>query len=449
MRLTFEDLKEIAKIFVKELEPEKLSKVHFFGPCIRKFITESNWDPNYDVVYISFSPYVFDFSKIGLKYDICNNYTGTTLGARVKVNGKNIIIKKEVFYGMSRNEMLFFPNEITYPEKTFIGNNIAIPLTFFLENDFDENYFIKLKAHLENEKTTFSMFETADLLKEEFIENIFNLLIDGYFIKKISNPRSMGKDFHLIFKKTNNRECLRNTIISALDSRHFVNVCDIFIKIPLKKSNLTSHETLEDQLYYSWELFTNSLKKLDELYSDRDRVILRTLLYVIHGQDEYSIEDFLGWSLGLKKEYKNLIKNLRYTIFHIYGELVKYKLEKSNINIVARRVFRVLYRKDLFDYYEEYIEPMLHVYYEIPLNILKDIRSIVNTLRIEDIKLPINGEEIANYIEKYQIVIESDDSKDNKNWAIGAVSLYLLDIFDRDPEITKEELLNYIKDIKI
>ena len=38
---------------------------------------------------------------------------------------KEIIIKKEVFYGMSRNAMLYFPNEITYPANTFIGNNMS------------------------------------------------------------------------------------------------------------------------------------------------------------------------------------------------------------------------------------------------------------------------------------------------------------------------------------
>ena len=274
---------------------------------------------------------------------------------------------------------------------------------------------------------------------DAYRESAINLLIDGYFVNKFKHPETAHKEFYLSVNRINNREILRHMTISALDSRHFVNACNVFLQIPM-----TDCDNLEDYQYRNWKKFTDYLKELDELYPDRDRVIIRTLLYLVHGKEEYSVDEFLGWSLGLKKEYRTILKNLRFALFNIYGEWEKYRFGKNDFNIVARRVFRVLYRKDLFDYYEEYIEPILHVYYSISLDALKAVRSIVNTLTIEDVKLPVNGGDINEYIKKHPNEISED-----KNWVIGVISNCLLDLFDKNPELTKKELIDQIKYIKL
>ena len=230
-------------------------------------------------------------------------------------------------------------------------------------------------------------------------------------------------------------DTIRNLRICALNSRYYSKICDIILTIPIPPD-------LIDTPYKNWKYFTESIKRLDELYSDRDRVILRLLLYIVHGGDSYHVDEFLSWAVGLKKEYKNLLKNLRFAIYKFRNEWDK---KKTPISAISRKIYRVLYRKNLLDYFEEYIEPIMHICYGLELKDLKEINNNIEKLTIDQVKLPVTGEDIQKYIKHHPY--NFNNAKDN--YIIGNINKYLLDLYDENPKMTREDLLDEMKNIKL
>jgi hypothetical protein len=247
---------------------------------------------------------------------------------------------------------------------------------------------------------------------------ILDLILDGYFndLKKLkptvvaSNLRQMGYQEDASY--------LSNKLISILDRVDFVDYSDILFKHHYIDSEIVKN-TMKDVL-----------KSFDRNYRYSERIIPRILiLFFFLKFDESGADDFITYELKLKLKFKNKIKKLT----TILKKVEKYYNRGEILDTIFRMVKRMFNQyKDILEDsdIEEYLIPVIYsMYYSFEIEYTTDsfLEKYQNIMYKE---MPINGKDIIN---KYP---------NSDKYRIRGIKEEFNIIFDRDPNLTKVELLN-------
>ena len=172
------------------------------------------------------------------------------------------------------------------------------------------------------------------------------------------------------------------------------------------------------------------LKSFDRNYRYSERIIPRILiLFFFLKFNESEADDFITYELKLKLKIKNKIKKLT----TILKTVEKYYNRGEILDTIFRMVKRMFNQnKDILEDsdIEEYLIPVIYsMYYSFEIEYTTDsfLEKYQNIMYKE---MPINGKDI---ISKYP---------DSDKYRIKGIKEEFNIIFDRDPNLTKEELLN-------
>lgn len=171
--MTLEILKEILlELINRKLVSPRNTKI--FGKCIRKAITESTWDYDYDVIHLSG---LVDSNKLP---KIRNKYSNIIVGYQIRVGNKFYIIDCNSYYGNYHNQ-----------------NNICMTVFDLLNK------------------------ETIELLDNSLDHNINE---EDFLELTIDSVINRGRNLFPYIPKTGTIDRLSNVYFSCLNHRNYSNV---------------------------------------------------------------------------------------------------------------------------------------------------------------------------------------------------------------------------------
>lgn len=396
MIMTIEFLKEVVKFLEKEEIPFDKERSSFYGPCVRKAFTESAWDSDYDIINVGVTD-----EKLKEKFPkVYNKYNGYFLGYRVLIDEHPVIIRN-----LAKSHSI----------DGMIGNDVSILMSDLLE---DKLTFPKKNRSKEEIIHEYSSLDYWPQNGYNSRAEILELILDGYFndLKKLKSNvisadlRQMGYQEDASY--------LSNKLISILDRADFIDYYDILFK----------HHNIDSEVVRN--TMKDVLKSFDRNYRYSERIIPRILiLFFFLKFDESGADDFITYELKLKLKFKNKIKKLT----TILKNVEKYYNRGEILDTIFRMVKRMFNQnKDILEDsdIEEYLIPVIYsMYYSFEIEHTTDsfLEKYQNIIYKE---MPINGKDIIN---KYP---------NSDKYRIRGIKEEFNIIFDRDPNLTKVELLN-------
>lgn len=396
MIMTIEFLKEVVKFLEKEEVPFNKERSSIYGPCVRKAFTESAWDSDYDIINVDVTD-----EKLKEKFPkVYNKYNGYFLGYRVLIDEHPVIIRNQAK---------------SHSIDGMIGNDVSILMSDLLE---DKLTFLKKNRSKEEIIREYNSLDYWPQNSYNSRAEILDLILDGYFnnLKKLKST-VVAADL----RQTGYQEdvsYLSNKLISILDRVDFIDYSDILFKYHNIDSEVVK-STMKDVL-----------KSFDRNYRYSERIIPRILiLFFFLKFNESEADDFITYELKLKLKFKNKIKKLT----TILKTVEKYYNRGEILDTIFRMVKRMFNQnKDILEDsdIEEYLIPVIYsMYYSFEIEYTTDsfLEKYQNIMYRE---IPINGKDI---ISKYS---------DSDKYRIRGIKEEFNIIFDRDPNLTREELLN-------
>lgn len=400
MKITLEILQDIAKFLIENNlisdNYRDRKEAYFYGSCVRKMITEHPWNCERNIIQIAgLAP-----EKVN---KICPRayckYTGLELGNWITIGNEKYIIRQRYNYGSNKNKIF-----------GFIGNDIWIKI----DDDFFQgtiNYSKPVDDILIEEKTC--KYSPEYLNQDDF----FDLYCDGYFYEE--NSENLKNKFINTFQGFQNHgfniEISRLRLFSLLDKINYfeypAGIKDIFSELRNNKE------------------FIETNKFFDNNYIFSERIVPRIMIqyyYLIKNGTPNADYSFLRTTLRLIKSWRRL--------FNKFKEILDHHESRLNTSIIAqgRSLVRLSNKFGLSEYeVEEYLIPVIHSIFKQKRDDIDFLIEFYENINLDEIKLPVSGVDLKCIVE--------DPVK------ISGILKDLTEIYDRNPELTKEELLKYIK----
>ena len=239
MIMTIEFLKEVVKFLEKEEIPFNKERSSIYGPCVRKALTESAWDSDYDIINVDVTD-----EKLKEKFPkVYNKYNGYFLGYRVLIDEHPVIIRNQAK---------------SHSIDGMIGNDVSILMSDLLE---DKLTFPKKNRSKEEIIREYNSLDYWPRNSYNSRAEILDLILDGYFndLKKLKST-VVAADL----RQTGYQEdasYLSNKLISILDRVDFIDYSDILFK----------HHNIDSEVVKS--TMKDVLKSFDRNYRYSERII--------------------------------------------------------------------------------------------------------------------------------------------------------------------------------